>query len=107
VAADVADSTGVEVGFESTGRAIDPAAMDAGMREHLGRAAERTAPGRWMSMPSAAVHDAMFLAEIMPAAMLFVPSIGGISHDFAEDTDDDDLAIGAQALALAAASILG
>jgi len=35
----------------------------------------------------------------MPAAMLFVPSIGGISHDFAEDTKEDDLMMGLKVLA--------
>ena len=34
----------------------------------------------------------------MPAAMLFVPSIGGISHHWAEDTKDEDLALGIQVL---------
>ncbi len=38
--------------------------------------------------------------------MLFVPSIGGISHDFAEDTSDDDLALGCQALIIATHSTL-
>jgi len=33
--------------------------------------------------------------------MLFVPSIGGISHDFAEDTDERDLVTGLQVLAAA------
>ncbi len=106
VAAAVAEATGVEVEAASTGRAIDPAAMDLRFQEHLCRAAQAAAPDRWVAMPSAAVHDAMFLAEVMPAAMLFVPSIGGISHDFAEDTSDDDLVLGAQTLTLAAASIL-
>jgi beta-ureidopropionase / N-carbamoyl-L-amino-acid hydrolase len=38
--------------------------------------------------------------------MLFIPSIGGISHDFAEDSRDEDIALGCQVLADAAASIL-
>ncbi len=57
-------------------------------------------------MPSGAGHDAQVLALRMPSAMVFVPSIGGISHDFAENTADDDLARGCQVLATAAASIL-
>jgi N-carbamoyl-L-amino-acid hydrolase len=35
-----------------------------------------------------------------------VPSIGGISHDFAEDTADADIVLGCQVLASAAAEIL-
>jgi N-carbamoyl-L-amino-acid hydrolase len=32
----------------------------------------------------------------MPTAMLFVPSIGGISHHWTENTSDDDIVLGAQ-----------
>jgi N-carbamoyl-L-amino-acid hydrolase len=38
--------------------------------------------------------------------MLFIPSIGGISHDFAEDSRDEDIVLGCQVLADAAASAL-
>src|SRR5438270_5468876 len=40
-------------------------------------------------MPSGAGHDAQVLATIMPAGMLFVPSIGGVSHHWSENTDED------------------
>ena len=83
-----------------------PTVMDAGFQEHIARAAEVHAPGKWVRMPSAAGHDAMVVAEQLPAAMLFVPSIGGISHDFAEDTAEADIVLGCQVLADAAASIL-
>ncbi|MEM9563104.1 MAG: hydantoinase/carbamoylase family amidase [Actinomycetota bacterium] len=106
VAVETTAATGVEVEVTSPGRPIEPVAMDPGLIAHLQRAAEATAPGQAVAMPSAAVHDAMFVAEVMPAGMLFVPSIDGISHDFAEDTADDDLVLGAEALAQAAAGIL-
>ena len=83
-----------------------PAPMDAGLRSHLERAAERHAPGRWTSMPSAAVHDAQVIAPHLPSAMLFVPSIGGVSHAFEEDTSEEDIVLGCQVLATAAASVL-
>ena len=47
-------------------------------------------------MPSGAGHDAQVLATIMPAGMLFVPSIGGISHHWTENTADADIVTGAQ-----------
>jgi N-carbamoyl-L-amino-acid hydrolase len=47
-------------------------------------------------MPSGAGHDAQYLARVMPAAMLFVPSIGGISHHWTENTSDEDIVLGAQ-----------
>ena len=46
-------------------------------------------------MPSGAGHDAQVLATIMPAGMLFVPSIGGISHHWTENTADADIVTGA------------
>ena len=96
----------VTVSIEPAGVPIAPADMDPVLQEHLARAAAQTVPERWQRMPSAAIHDAMFLARVMPAGMLFVPSINGISHDFAEDTAEDDLVAGCQVLANAAASIL-
>jgi N-carbamoyl-L-amino-acid hydrolase len=86
---------------------VEPAAMDEGLQAHLAEACERHAPGLWRRMPSGAGHDAQVLARRLPAAMLFVPSIRGISHDFAEDTGEDDLVLGCRVLATAAAAILG
>lgn len=103
VCADADDRIAVELEREVP---IQPAAMDRELRRHLGDAAAALAPDAWVEMPSAAVHDAMFLAEVMPAAMLFVPSINGISHDVAEDTADDDLVLGCAVLADAAARVL-
>lgn len=84
---------------------IEPQAMDARMQAALSAAAEELAPGAWQKMPSGALHDAANLAPLMPAGMLFVPSIGGISHDFAEDTAEADLVLGLQVLARAAQSL--
>lgn len=106
VARRATSATGVEVTVEPALRPYNPVAMDPGLVDHLGRAAESVAPGKWVAMPSAAIHDAMFLAEVMPSGMLFVPSIGGISHDFAEDTASEDLVAGGQALATATVSTL-
>jgi N-carbamoyl-L-amino-acid hydrolase len=57
-------------------------------------------------MPSGAGHDAQYLAGAMPAAMLFVPSIGGISHHWSEDTEEADIVLGAQVYCDAVARIL-
>ena len=85
---------------------IRPSKMDKRFQEHIAQSAEALAPGKWRSMPSAAGHDAMTLADQLPCAMLFVPSIGGISHDYAEDTKEADIILGCEILATAAASIL-
>ena len=49
-------------------------------------------------MPSGAGHDAQMLARVCPSAMIFVPSVNGISHNPAEHTDTDDLVAGANIL---------
>ena len=59
-----------------------------------------------LQMPSGAGHDAMVLCSRVPSAMLFVPSIGGRSHDVAEDTAEADIVFGAQVMADAAAAFL-
>jgi N-carbamoyl-L-amino-acid hydrolase len=85
---------------------IPPTLMDPGLRAHIEAAAERHAAGSWQRMPSGAFHDAGIVSACIPSAMLFIPSIGGISHDFAEDSRDADIVLGCQVLADAAASIL-
>jgi N-carbamoyl-L-amino-acid hydrolase len=83
-----------------------PALCDAAMQQALADAAESLAPGLWQRMPSGAGHDAQYLARVMPAAMLFCPSINGISHHWAEDTRDEDLALAVEILAEGARRIL-
>ncbi|RAI60473.1 Zn-dependent hydrolase [Roseicella frigidaeris] len=70
-----------------------PAPCDPAMMAALDAAAEAIAPGGWQRMPSGAGHDAQYIARVMPVAMLFTPSIGGISHHWAEDTKEEDLAL--------------
>ena len=82
------------------------AGMDPGFQDQLERAAERHAPGMHVRMPSGGGHDAQILAARLPAAMLFVPSIRGISHHHSENTKDEDIVLGCQVLATAAAEIL-
>jgi N-carbamoyl-L-amino-acid hydrolase len=49
-------------------------------------------------MPSGAGHDAMQMAKITPAGMIFIPSQRGISHNPLEWTDPDDIGLGTQIL---------
>ena len=98
VAAEVSASHDVEMSFSPL-LGLDPVKMDPTLRSALQAAAEDLFPGKWRNMPSGALHDATNVSELMPVAMLFVPSINGISHDFAEDTDEADLVAGLQVLA--------
>jgi allantoate deiminase len=66
-------------------------AMDPFLTEQIARAVEQSGcePHR---MASGAGHDAMILAEKVPAAMIFLRTPGGISHDPAESVHLDDIA---------------
>jgi N-carbamoyl-L-amino-acid hydrolase len=106
LAAEMTAEGPVAVSAELRRDPMPPAAMDAELRRHLSVAAETHVPGEWVDMPSAAIHDANVLSEHVSSAMLFVPSINGVSHDFAEDTSDLDIITGCQVLATASAAIL-
>jgi N-carbamoyl-L-amino-acid hydrolase len=47
------------------------------------------------------------LARICPSAMIFTPSVGGLSHNIAEFTELDDLAAGADVLLHILLELLG
>ena len=104
--AQAADAAGpCRVRIELISRTV-PTKSDPGFMAALDAAAEKHAPGSWMRMPSGAGHDAQILALKLPSAMLFVPSIGGVSHHYSEDTAEADIVLGAQVFADAAAAIL-
>ena len=73
-----------------------PAHMSSELQSTLIDAASNHAPEKWLVMPSGAGHDAQVIAPLIPSAMMFVPSIGGISHHWTENTSDEDIAVGAQ-----------
>lgn len=74
-----------------------PVAFDPAMVDRVERTAR--AHGRTVRrMPSGAGHDAQMLARVCPTAMVFTPSVAGISHNPAELTHDADLEAGADVL---------
>lgn len=91
----------IEVVSRSTPHMMNPAFQHA-----LEAEAEEVAPGRVIRMPSGAGHDAQILAQVMPAGMLFVPSTGGISHHWDENSRDEDIVLGCRALANACGRLL-
>ena len=95
IAAGISAASGCRVDVKRirTGR---PAVMDLKFQRAIAGAASILADGKSLPMPSAAGHDAQVLASIMPAGMLFVPSIGGISHHWSENTSDADIVRGAE-----------
>lgn len=87
-------------------RQSTPAVMHEPFQQAIEQSAAKHAPGLAVRMPSGAGHDAQHVARVMPAAMLFVPSIGGISHHWAENTSDADIVLGAQVFTDAIANVL-
>jgi N-carbamoyl-L-amino-acid hydrolase len=98
---DVASDLGLSV-RTGTLLGLEPVTMNTELRERLECAAQDVVPGAWRLMPSGALHDATNVARKMPVAMVFVPSIGGISHAFEENTCETDLFAGLRVLARAA-----
>ena len=103
-AEEVAKGRGMDLSFGPI-LGLEPVSMDAQLRDALAEAAEAVAPGKWRKMPSGALHDATNVARLMPVAMLFAPSIGGISHAFEEDTDEADLVAAVEVLGRAVAAL--
>jgi N-carbamoyl-L-amino-acid hydrolase len=85
---------------------IDPVAMDAALRGEVERSA-RTLGLDHLVMSSAAGHDAQIVGRHVPAAMIFVPSIGGRSHCPDEATEWRDIEKGVDLLYETAAGLLG
>ncbi len=89
-----ADGVTVEVRRQETTSAVP---INAGMQALVQEAAERSGL-TWERLPSGAGHDAQAMAAITQAAMIFVPSVAGISHSPQEYTRPADCANGAQVL---------
>lgn len=92
----VAKQDGVEITTERLAR-FEPVAFDASLVDCIEDSANRFGFTN-RRMTSGAGHDAQMIARIAPAAMIFVPSKGGISHNPREHTDDDQLVMGAEVL---------
>jgi hydantoinase/carbamoylase family amidase len=84
---------------------IDPIPFDDDLVSEA-RAACAQISGTDRQLTSGALHDAAEVARVMPAAMVFCPSIDGLSHAKEENTSDEDLAAGIEALGALANRLL-
>ena len=85
-------SEGVEIQTERLAR-FDPVHFDTTIAQKIEESAARLGLS-CRRMTSGAGHDAQMMARLCPAAMVFVPSVGGVSHNPAEHTDSGDLVAG-------------
>jgi N-carbamoyl-L-amino-acid hydrolase len=96
LAAEVAGADGVTIEVKrlenTTSVAVHPA-----MQEMVAAAASRAGLAH-RRLPSGAGHDAQAMAAITDSAMVFVPSVDGISHAPGEYSTPDDCANGTQVL---------
>ncbi len=76
---------------------LSPKHCDAGIVTMLANEAENLGHEPVL-MPSGAGHDAQFMTELTKAGMIFVPSVGGISHSPKEWTNWNDIEKGANVL---------
>jgi len=87
---------GVRIVSEQLAR-FEPVIFDTRLVNEIETSVERLGFS-YRRMTSGAGHDAQMIARVAPAAMIFVPSRGGISHNPREHTDDEQLLNGAQVL---------
>jgi N-carbamoyl-L-amino-acid hydrolase len=95
-AADAARAGGVEHVMTPTAK-LAPCSLNSDIQLAIRVAAEEQGL-RHMTFSSGAVHDAHSLAPNVPTGLIFVPSVGGVSHSPEESTSDTDVVAGANTL---------
>jgi N-carbamoyl-L-amino-acid hydrolase len=95
-AAEIATGTRTTIDITSLG-GNPPALASSNVQDVVERAADSLGLGS-TRMPSGAGHDAQMMAQLSPMGMIFVPSVGGISHSPRELTSWEDCANGANVL---------
>ena len=101
----IAEATRTEIEVVAETRS-DPVSTDPVLRAAIACGAEEFGLAH-ESLPSGAGHDAQMVADIAPIGMIFVPSLGGISHVPEEDTAPQDLVAGARVLLRTALRVAG
>ncbi|ODT99207.1 MAG: Zn-dependent hydrolase [Rhodospirillales bacterium SCN 65-16] len=94
--AEVAKAERVEVEAKVLAR-FEPVIFDAALVDRVEHHAKALSLST-RRMPSGAGHDAQMMQRICPTAMIFVPSVAGLSHNVKEHTEAADLVAGAQVL---------
>ena len=92
----IAKDTGTEINIRKLEN--DPPALASSEIQRQIEAAATSLGLKSMRLPSGAGHDAQMMAKLGPMGMIFVPSVGGISHSPKELTGWPDCANGANVL---------
>jgi N-carbamoyl-L-amino-acid hydrolase len=91
----LAEEEGCEVAWERLWE-IEPIPFHPELIE-LADAVVTEVAGSSHRLPSGPLHDAAEMARVLPTVMLFVKSLGGVSHTKAEDTPLEDLELAVRA----------
>ena len=94
---EIADARRTPISFTELELGIQPAPTSESVRPIIADAATSLGLSH-LHMPSGAAHDAQDMTHIAPTGMIFVPSIGGISHSPREYTAPAAVANGADVL---------
>ena len=94
---EIAKDTGTTITFTLASTNVG-APASSGVQQAITRAADAARVSSLMRLPSGAGHDAQQIARLCPMGMIFVPSVGGVSHSPKELTTWDDCANGANVL---------
>jgi N-carbamoyl-L-amino-acid hydrolase len=93
----IAEKSGTMISFAPIEATAVPTPTDPTIRKIIAESAEKLGLS-YIYMPSGAGHDAQNMAKITPTGMIFVPSVGGVSHSPKEFTSAKDVANGANVL---------
>jgi N-carbamoyl-L-amino-acid hydrolase len=93
----IEQQSGTTIAFTALDTTAVPALSNERIRKIISEAAQQLGFS-YKLMPSGAGHDAQDIARIAPMGMIFVPSVGGISHSPKEFTRTEDMANGAAVL---------
>lgn len=96
-AAIISQKTGTEITFDPIDAMAIPAPTDPAIRRHIADSVEELGLTAHF-MPSGAGHDAQDMAKIAPTGMIFIPSVGGVSHSPEEFSRMSDIVNGANVL---------
>jgi len=93
----ISKNTDTKISFAGIDAMAVPAPTDPAIRKHIAAAAKELGLST-LFMPSGAGHDAQDMAKIAPTGMIFIPSIGGISHSPKEFSRSKDIINGVNVL---------
>jgi N-carbamoyl-L-amino-acid hydrolase len=93
----ISNETNTKISFSGIDAMAVPAPTDQAIRKYIASSAEGLGLST-LFMPSGAGHDAQDMAKIAPTGMIFIPSVGGISHSPKEFSRTKDMANGVNVL---------